>query len=146
MSGTGLGLVIIIYLCYILRTIDHPTAVKWLQRINELDPPFPYVHGRQAPNAPQTVMQTDYPRQTSVRVPTAQDKYYERENRRARLRDIGDGVYIILMGLMCLAVWAFFSGLLFRIPVSTGPFEGGNLFMFCIGVVAIFLGFVRMRR
>lgn len=123
----------------VLRTIDHPTALKWLQRIDELDPPFPHVQGKQAPYAPRTVMPT-----ASTQGRSHQDKYYERENRRARLRDIGNGIYIILMGFMCLAVWAFFSGLLFGIPVSTGSFEGSNLLMFCVGVVAIFLGFIRM--
>lgn len=77
----------------ILKTINHPTAKKWLRRIDELDPRFPepIVRRKSEQN-------------------TEQEKYYKRENRRARRRAKAFGLDFIFRGVGVLGVWLFLSG------------------------------------
>ncbi|MGB7340751.1 MAG: hypothetical protein WBC91_17770 [Phototrophicaceae bacterium] len=132
----------------ILNTIDHPTAVMWLRRIDKLQQQLPY-RGHPVRTVPKTVMPPSMPpmnsyAQSASQGNSEQDRYYRRENRRSRFRDIGNGLYIIILGIMCFAGWAFFSGFLFGINTGMRPFEGGNLAMFGMGVIALFLGFIRI--
>ena len=108
----------------ILKTIDHPTAQKWLKRIDELDPPFPA---------------------NAASRNSEQDKYYKRENRRARVRSIGDGIHLIGMGVITFGAWLLFSGLLFGQPISD-PYSGMNALMLLMAIVAVVLGFFRMTK
>lgn len=105
----------------ILETIDHATADKWLKRIDEIDPPFP----------------DDMTNSNSE-----QDAYYKRENRRARMRKIGNGIYTMVMGFVMLGIWSLFSGLLTGRIISD-PYSGMNLLMLVMAILLIVFGFFR---
>lgn len=108
----------------ILKTIDHPTAHKWLKRVDKLDPPFP---------------------ENGVSQNSEQEKYYKRENRRARLRNVGDGIYLIIMALFIFGAWLLFSGLLFG-QIYSDPYSGVNLLMLVFAVLLFVFGFFRMTK
>lgn len=116
----------------ILKTINHPTAKKWLRRIDELDPPFP---------EPAPRRKSEQKFEKSVE----QEKYYKRENRRARRRAKAFGADSILRGIGVLVLWAFFSGIFFGKPVSEG-FSGVNIILFLLGCGILLFGVVDILR
>jgi len=107
----------------ILQSLNHPTAKKWLARIDELDPPFP---------------------KTTSKKKSEQEKYYTRQNRLAKRRAFGNAVELIFSGIGLLGIWALFSGILLGNPISN-PFEGLNLIMFLMALLIIFIGVSALR-
>lgn len=106
----------------LLKTVTHPTATKWLRRIDELDPPFPE-------NTP--------PRKSE------REKYYKRENRRAKRRAKAFGLEFILRGAGVLVIWAVLSGFFWGHPLSDG-FSGVNVIPFLLGCGIMLWGLLEM--
>lgn len=112
----------------LLRLIGSTTSEKWLKRLDEIDPPIHF--GTPHHSTPST---------------TEQEKYYERENRKARRRALGDGLHMVIVGLMTLGFWAFMSGVLTGRVISN-PLSGMNLLIFSLGIFVIFLGILRINK
>ena len=111
----------------VLKTINHPSATKWLARIDELDPPFPEAN------------------QTRRGRKSEQDKFYERENRKARRKALGLRIDLMLQGIGALLLWSFLTGILFGQPVSN-PFGGLNLIIFLMGACLVLFGIISIFR
>lgn len=77
----------------LLQTINHPTAIKWLAKLDQISPPpNPY------PPPPNNQMFN----------PEA-NAFYRRENRRANRRRIGRGLQMIGLGIICFFAFGFFA-------------------------------------
>ena len=92
----------------ILKTMDHPTATKWLAKLDEIDPPFPVNITPRAPShsasPAHTVDQT-----TSPPLTTEQERFYRRENANARFKRTVSGLELIGIAIVCFVVFAFFA-------------------------------------
>lgn len=122
----------------LLRTVNHPTALKWLAKLDEiapLDVPPP-------PSVPQFYPPPSAP-QWMPSSPQA-EQYYRRENRLAHRRRIGKAIELILGGIVCFVLSAIFAA-----PVPSIE-QGGKMvvniglgWMFIpIGLLMILVGIV----
>jgi hypothetical protein len=110
----------------LLRTVNHPTATKWLAKLDNIDPP-----SRQTP-----------------RQDSQQERFYRRENQRANRRRIGDGLYLIVAGLVCFGLFAVNAMPKPALDASGGTIVNiglGWLFI-PVGILAIIGGIIKLRR
>lgn len=110
----------------ILRKIDHPTAEKWLNKLDQIDPPFP----TQAVAMPET------------------EKYYKRKNRKIRMDDsierlrmIGAGIFLLVLAVYMYQPSAEQQNTM--INFDTGWVSAFAAF---VGVIALLFGILDIRR
>jgi hypothetical protein len=109
----------------VLKTINEPKAQDWLKKLDKLSPDFP---------------------ETSKKISSnEQDKYYERENRKAARRRFFNGFELIVLAIFCFGVVAFFA--MPRVNLMTGVTEidlGFSWILIPIGLFALVAGIRRM--
>lgn len=123
----------------ILRSIDHPTAHKWLAQLNRLNPPLP-----DASNLPPPPLWSA--RQTPP-ISIEQNQYYYRENRRAIRQAIGSGIKLIVIGLLTFGAFAFFAIPYQNIETGVTKSNPGLAWLLVpLGFLSIIVGVYRIRR
>ncbi|MDX2139220.1 MAG: hypothetical protein SF123_14120 [Chloroflexota bacterium] len=131
----------------ILKTMNHPTATRWLARLDEIDPSFPTATPPQAshiyPLPPNYLMPQvpPYPQPSEE-----QERFYRRENRNSRLRRVADGLHLFLFSGVCFLMSFFFGTP--NIPVGNPGYSifntQPNVTFVVLGVVCIFGGLFLM--
>jgi hypothetical protein len=129
---------------------NHPTAQKWLTRLDEIDPPFPQA----ASSAPPPTIPVLPPQQSvlyqQMMTPQSseeQQQFYDRENRRASRRSIGAGIRLIVIGILALCALEFLASP--QVYPLTGYAQaniGMGIWLLPVGLVAIVSGLYRIIR
>lgn len=118
----------------LLRTLDHPTAHKWLARIEtiigpELPPPPPPERAR-----------------VHARPSAVEERFYRRENSRSRLRDIWSGFVLLFLAFIMFGTYYVF--MLPRPSLGPSPTPSSdsllNGLMLLVGVMAGLAGLYRI--
>ena len=109
----------------VLKTINEPKAQDWLKKLDKLSP--------------------DFPETSKKSTNSEQDKYYERENRKAARNRFFNGFELVIFSLFCCGVGGFFA--MPRVNMITGLPESHSIFewiIIAIGVLALLVGIRRM--
>jgi hypothetical protein len=125
----------------ILRTINDPTAQKWLKKLDKLAPEVPQEqYARFTPPPPPR-----YTVQTAAPYSQAETRYYERENRRAGCRSLYVGFSGILRAVILFGLCTFLSYP--RTDISTGStiIPGWGLPFGLFGLIFLGLSIWRLR-
>lgn len=114
----------------LLNTMNNPTATRWLEQLDNLDPPPTAQYN--APMPPVTA---------------EAERYYRAENRKRKRRRLGGGIEMIVMGLGCFAGSVYLASLpKFTIPGSPPPDNSMSILLLAGGVILTVAGIYIIRR
>jgi hypothetical protein len=119
----------------ILRTVNHPTAYKWLSQLDARmpPPPPPQLNAYMPPPPP---IYSPY----SPSLSAEQEKFYIRENRRARRKQIGRGFWLIGAGILCFVIYSLLTRPVPTIPGSLPRTTSIEVVFIPMGILAIIAG------
>lgn len=120
----------------LLKTVTNPTATRWLEQLDRIDPPVNHPVMRPAP-PPQGYRS---PQQTMVAIEA--EEYYRTENRSRVRRRIGKGLQSIMGGVLLFVIAVYLASLpKYTIPGGRPPDHTLALTIFAGGLVFVLLGF-----
>lgn len=121
----------------LLKTINSPTATRWLEQLDRIDPPRNHPIMRPAP-PPQDYPHYPQPMMAAVEA----EEYYRAENRSRVRRRIGKGIQSIMGGVFLFIISIYLASLpKYSIPGGQPPDNTLPIVIFVCGLLSVLLGF-----
>lgn len=120
----------------LLKTVNSPTATRWLEQLDRIDPPRNYPIMR--PAQPPREYHSPQPTMAAIEA----EEYYRAENRSRVRRRIGKGIQSIMGGIFLFVIALYLASLQkYTISIGHPPNYTLSITLFVGGLLSVLLGF-----